>query len=97
VAKVATFRLAFCVLGCFFGSGLKSFCGLRLSGLALVWLAVFYGLFALTAGELLAVLRPGAGDAEAAGTRQFSVGSAVQQSGLPLADFLKNSSSLKLS
>jgi len=45
VAKVATFRLAFCVSGCFFGSGLKSFCGLLLSGLVLVWLAVFYGLF----------------------------------------------------
>ena len=37
------------------------------------------------------------GDAEAAGTPQFSVGSAVRQSGLPLANFLKNSSSLKLS
>jgi len=36
-------------------------------------------------GRLLAVLRPGDGDAEAAGTPQFSVGSAVQQSGLPLA------------
>jgi hypothetical protein len=43
VAKVATFKLAFCVFGCSFGSGLKSFYGLRLSGLALVWLAVFVG------------------------------------------------------
>jgi hypothetical protein len=56
VAKVATSRLAFCVIGCFFGLGLKSFCGLLLSGLALVWLAVFHGLFAFIAHGLLAVL-----------------------------------------
>ena len=56
MAKVATFRLAFCVFDYFFGSGLKSFCGLRLLGLALVGLAVFCGLFAFIAGGLLAVL-----------------------------------------
>ena len=30
LVKVATFRVAFCVLGCFFGLGFGSFCGLRL-------------------------------------------------------------------
>jgi hypothetical protein len=29
--------LAFCVLGCFFGSGFESFCGMRLLGLRLGW------------------------------------------------------------
>jgi hypothetical protein len=33
--KVATFRLAFCVLGCFYGLELETFCGMRLLGLRL--------------------------------------------------------------
>jgi hypothetical protein len=45
--------VAFCVLGCFFGSGFEGFCGLRLLGWALVWLAVFCGLFVGLAGLLL--------------------------------------------
>jgi hypothetical protein len=52
IKKLRLSGVSFWVLGCFLVLELESFCGLRLLGWALVWLAVFYGLFAFTAGWL---------------------------------------------
>ena len=52
--------MAFCVLGCFSGSGFEAFCGLRLLGLGAGLAAAFVGCLLSLAGLLLFAAKLGA-------------------------------------